>query len=120
MAHPRQDTGSVPLDASEEEFREDARRRSQRACSDADVVFLEPVKAEGVALNISEGGLRVAVYEEIPADADCLVEVRREDGEHAERRARVVWSKKVADGWVLGLEFRDRDPGDTIVPEGTD
>jgi hypothetical protein len=117
MAQPRQDTGSVPLD---DEFCEDARRRSQRACSDADVEFLEPVKAEGVALNISEGGLRVAVYDEIPADAECVVRVLLEGGAHVERRARVVWSKKAADGWVLGLEFRDRDPNDTIVPDGND
>jgi hypothetical protein len=107
MAHPKQDIGSVPLDACDEEFREDARRQSQRACSDADVEFLEPIQAEGVALNISEGGLRVAVYDEFPADAECVVKLRHSDDEHVSRRARVVWSKKVADGWVLGLKFLD-------------
>jgi hypothetical protein len=120
MAHPRTDTGSVPLETCDEEFREDARRRSQRACSDADVIFLEPVQAEGVALNISEGGLRVAVYDEIPADAACRVRVMGDEGKQVERRARVVWSKKAADGWVLGLEFRDGDPDDTIVPDGNE
>ncbi len=110
MADPRHDTGSIPLDECEEEFKEDARRKSQRACSHADVEFLEPVHAEGFALNISEGGLRVAVYEEIPAEAECVVRVSLDDGREVERRARVVWSKKAADGWVLGLEFRDRDP----------
>jgi hypothetical protein len=120
MAQPRLDSGSVPLEASDEEFREDARRRSQRECSHADVEFLSPVTAEGVALNISEGGLRVAVYDEIPADAECLVKVRLEDDRQVERQARVVWSRKVADGWVLGLEFKDRDPDATIVPDGDD
>jgi hypothetical protein len=115
MSLPRKLTGAMSL-LEDEAFQPVARRRSERESSNANVDFIEPVKAEGVTLNISDGGMRVAVYQEIPADQDCIIKIWLTDNHHVCRRARIVWSKAVADGWVLGLEFAGE--GETDDPSG--
>ena len=100
----RRHTGAYSL-ADDEAFQKVARRKSGRELSNANVDFIEPVKTEGVAVNISEGGMRVAVYEKIPTEEDCIVKIWLTDDHHVSKRARIVWTKEAPDGWVLGLEF---------------
>ena len=61
--------------------------------------------------------MRVAVYQEIPADQDCIIKIWITDDHHVSRRAEIVWSKEAADGWVLGLKFCDDE--EKSEPSGT-
>ncbi len=96
--------------SKDEAFHLGARRRSQRLSLNANVKFLEPISAEGVVLNVSEGGMRVAVYQKLPADQLCklqdwYVQVWIDQNTSFTKRARIVWSRELPDGWVIGLDF---------------
>lgn len=83
-----------------------ARRTWDRFPLHADVEVLEPVRAHGVVINASEGGLRIAVDAELPIDATCVVEVRLDEGKTVEL-ARVAWTRAHPDGFLVGLCFVD-------------
>ena len=84
-----------------------ARRRSIRYALNANVQIVSPIQAEGVTLNMSAGGLRIALSEDVPKDLECLLEVWLTPQRCHTVRARVVWSQEHTDGWVLGMEFLD-------------
>ena len=70
---------------------------------------LEPLQARGVALNVSAGGLRIAIDRCLPGDEPVVIKVCLPQGRFSVERARVVWSRKLSDGCVAGLEFLDID-----------
>lgn len=82
-----------------------ARRRHRRHALDATVDVLAPVEAAGIALNVSAGGLRVAVDRPLPVGRECLVQVRPDGGGEVIECARVAWTREQPDGWLVGLEF---------------
>lgn len=95
----------LPVGREDREHHRGARRRSQRFPLNADVTFVEPAPAEGIVLNASAGGLRVTADRAIPVGELCVVDVIFSDDRHSIEHARVVWSRHLPDGWVLGLEF---------------
>lgn len=81
-----------------------ARRASQRWPWHADVELMEPAGGRGTTLNASTGGLRIALDRELPVGEHVVARVttaHRETIEHM----RVVWSRELPDGWLLGLAF---------------
>ena len=89
------------------------RRSANRFAVNADAEFLEPVRAHGVVINASEGGLRVAVDNELPLDVVCVVEITTPTGKTVEM-VKVVWSRAHPDGYLVGLEFTEQaetEPG---------
>jgi len=81
------------------------RRREARRPYHAAVEMVQPGAGEGVALNASEGGLRVAVDTRLQRDQTCLFYLRELGEEPRLQRARVAWSRRVSDGWIAGLEI---------------
>jgi hypothetical protein len=93
------------------------RRSANRFAVNADAEFLEPVRAHGVVINASEGGLRVAVDNELPIDVVCVVEITTPTGKTVEM-AKVVWSRAHPDGYLVGLEFTEKEPQEEPQEDG--
>lgn len=83
----------------------DPRRMAQRCAVHAVVESVAPPGASGVVLNVSVGGLRIALDRALPVGEVCLLRVEHEPGNVTLEHARVVWVKLKADGCVVGLEF---------------
>ena len=79
------------------------RRRSRRWPLHAEIEVLEPVRGRGVAINGSRGGMRIAVDCRLSEDDVCVIRTRYGEGVTRTGRVRVVWSKPVRDGWIVGL-----------------
>ena len=81
------------------------RRAHERWPVQADVSLLEPTSGTGVTINASVGGMRIAVDGCLrPGDA-VLLRLRFPSGKETLERARVVWSRAVRDGQIVGLQF---------------
>jgi hypothetical protein len=74
---------------------------------------------EGWALNISRGGVRVILEEQIQLGEEYEVTVGDVESSPLVRRARVVWLQEEADGVVVGLEFIGVSGSERIVPVQT-
>lgn len=84
---------------------DDPRRASPRVPMDADVEVLAPTPANGIVLNASTGGLRVALDSALYVEDYCHLRITTDDERGEVARARVRWVKAVLDGWVVGLEL---------------
>lgn len=82
-----------------------ARRRFRRWALDAEIELLSPARGNGLAINASVGGLRVAVDTGVPVDHVCTLRVQTAPGHSTVEHAKVVWSQARPDGYLLGLEF---------------
>jgi len=82
-----------------------ARRASRRVSLDAEVVMLEPRRGYGFAINVSAGGIRIALDELVEIGEECELLLRTAPDREWIERARVVWSRELPDGYVYGLEF---------------
>lgn len=82
------------------------RRSWERYPLNADVEVLEPLNTSGIVINASDGGLRIAVGDDLPVGAVCVLAVRIAEGETVEI-ARVAWSRQFADGYLVGVSFVD-------------
>jgi len=80
------------------------RRRFARRPFNATVELLTPKAASGVTINVSEGGLRIAVDRVLDVGDMTLLQVR-DGGQPQLKRARVVWTQPTRDGCIAGLEF---------------
>lgn len=99
----------LPIGSGDPNLHFGARRRSRRFPLNAEVTVRQPQLALGVAINASAGGLRVAIDVELPQDQTLDIELRFTDERASVERARVVWSKRFRDGFIVGLEFVDVD-----------
>lgn len=97
----------LPVGTGDRSHHRGARRRSRRFPLNAEIVVLEPTEASGVALNASAGGMRILVDQELQVESVCRLEARFTQDLCSCERARVVWCRALADGWVVGLEFTD-------------
>jgi hypothetical protein len=68
----------------------------------------------GWALNLSRGGLRAIIEEQVELGAQFDVAV----GEGPNRPGRIVWIQDEPDGCIVGVSFLD-DPGETPGPPRT-
>jgi hypothetical protein len=87
------------------------RRAARRLSFNAHVELLSPRPGEGVTINASEGGLRIAVDCMLRPDEICLIRVDDPTTALANgagtriERARVAWSRQLPDGCIAGLEL---------------
>lgn len=79
------------------------RRESGRRPLEAEVDVIEPCTGEGVTINVSHGGLRIAVDCRLEEGDVCMLVIREPAKPVRLERARVVWSQEVRDGCVAGL-----------------
>jgi hypothetical protein len=79
------------------------RRVTRRRPLHADVDVIAPQSGRGVTINVSEGGLRIAVDCTLRVDDVCMLVIREPNQPVRLERARVVWARTVRDGCVAGL-----------------
>jgi len=96
---------SLALAAETVEEPLDARRASVRFPVHAEVEVVEPAGASGITINVSGGGLRIALDRTVAVGEHCVLRVRTADGAEALEHVRVVWARELSDGAVLGVEF---------------
>ena len=97
---------SLTLDTPSHPVRLEAlrqRRMSARRPLHADVEVIAPRPATGVTINVSNGGLRIAVDSMLQPGDVCMLVIREANHPVRLERARVVWSREVRDGCVAGL-----------------
>jgi len=80
------------------------RRSSRRLPANAAVEILDPRPGTGATLNISTGGLRVAIDCELCPGDVCLLSID-DPTRPAVERARVVWAHPLPDGCIAGLQL---------------
>lgn len=95
----------VPVGGDDREVHRGARRASRRYPLHADIEVLEPCLAAGVSLNVSAGGLRVAIDQRVAVGDVCVLRVRTAADRETIEYARVVWTREQPDGFLVGLEF---------------
>jgi hypothetical protein len=81
------------------------RRCSRRRPLNAMVEVISPATGHGVTINVSDGGLRVAVDCPLRPDEICLLRIDDFSGAPRLERARVAWSRELHDGWIAGLQL---------------
>jgi hypothetical protein len=82
---------------------DNCRRRSHRWPLHARVMLLAPVRAEGVALNASADGARIAVNCALHAGERVMLRVSFESGYKRVLEGTVVWTKTASDGTIAGV-----------------
>ncbi len=95
----------LPTGGADLDVHRGARRATQRYPLHADVELVEPVPAQGIVLNASAGGMRIAIDRPVDVDALCVVRVVTAPGRELFEKARVVWTRELPDGWLVGLQF---------------
>jgi hypothetical protein len=70
---------------------------------------VSPSRAEGVVLNASLGGLRIAIDKPLYVNDFCHLKIATDEGDGRWAKARVKWVKEMPDGWVVGLELAKDD-----------
>jgi len=80
------------------------RRAAERFPLNADVEILEPISANGVVINASATGLRIAIDKQLDKDTVCVLAIRVEDNQTIEV-GRVAWSREFPDGYLVGISL---------------
>ena len=83
----------------------DPRRTSVRFPVHAEVELVEPAGATGITINVSGGGLRIALDRAVREGEHCVLRVTHADGVATLEHVRVVWCRELSDGAILGVEF---------------
>lgn len=71
---------------------------------------------EGWALNVSRGGVRLILEEQVSLGDEFEVTIGDVESSPLVRRARVVWIQEEHDGLVVGLEFALLSSSERPVP----
>lgn len=95
----------LPVGPDDPLFHRGARRRTTRYTIHANVRVTAPERAFGVVLNGSAGGLRVALDRTFDHGSELTLEVAFPYGRVSHEQAKVVWSRHLPDGYLVGLEF---------------
>ncbi len=93
------DTPAHPVSVGSLRHRRETRRRPLHA----EVDVMEPLTGGGVTINVSDGGLRIAVDCHLSVGDVCMLVIREPAKPVRLERARVVWSQELRDGCVAGL-----------------
>ncbi len=80
---------------------------ARREASERVVLKAESIEVEGWTLNISQGGVRIVVEQELNVAETYQVVI----GDKSARPARVVWVREEVDGRIAGLEYLDVEEG---------
>ena len=81
------------------------RRASGRRPLEAEVEIFQPTYGNGFTINVSDGGLRVAVDCPLQVGEIVLLAVREEGKAERLECARVAWARELRDGWIVGLQL---------------
>lgn len=96
-------TPNLPPGADRDESRQ--RRSSRRRPFEATVQVIEPQAGLGVTINVSDGGMRVAVDCPLAPNEICLMVVRELGKPEQLVRGRVAWAiDHAGDGCIAGLQ----------------
>lgn len=95
----------LPVGPGDLDTRFGHRRAARRYPLHADVQVVEPRSVAGVTLNASAGGMRVALQNGLTVGELCTIRVSTAPGRETLEHMRVVWSRELPDGWLLGLAF---------------
>ena len=95
----------LPIGPRDELAHRGARRQSARYPVNADVRVIEPLEAEGVVLNASAGGLRVALDRAIDVGTHVSLDLTFPHDHASHEFAEVIWVRELPDGCLVGLRF---------------
>lgn len=96
---------TLPVGPRDDALHRGARRTAHRVPLHADVEIDSPRAARGVALNVSRGGVRLALEGEVRVGDVCRLTLRTDPVSASTEHAKVVWKRRLPDGWVAGLAF---------------
>lgn len=74
---------------------------------------------EGWALNVSRGGVRVILEEQVDLGEEYDVTVGMDEAASLNRKARVVWIQEEPDGFIVGMEFLFKVSESQSIPSMT-
>jgi len=95
----------LPVGPQDELAHRGARRRATRYPMHADVKVVGAEASEGVVLNASAGGLRVALDRGYREGQRIELDIELVNDRVSREAAEVVWSRELPDGWLVGLRF---------------
>ena len=94
---------------------EQERRRTERWPSDAQLEILSPLEVEATALDVSTGGMQIALDGWLSTGTLVDLRITTRSGRTRLKRARVIWARRVGDECVAGLSLVG-----SIAPPPTD
>jgi hypothetical protein len=97
---------TLPVGTGDFDFCRGARRATRRYNLNADVHIVAPIETDGIVINASAGGLRIAIDAPLEVGATCELKIST-TLKTLDERARVVWCRELPDGFLVGLAFED-------------
>jgi hypothetical protein len=82
----------------------DERRRADRRPSDAEIEILSPIQGIASALDVSSTGIQLSLDDWLSAGTVCDLRITTHTGRMIHKRARVIWTRRVGERCVSGLE----------------
>ncbi len=82
----------------------DERRRAHRRSSDAEIKILSPIQGIASALDVSGTGIQLSLDDWLSAGTLCDLRITTHTGRMIYKRARVIWTRRVGERCVSGLE----------------
>jgi hypothetical protein len=82
----------------------DERRRADRRPSDAEIEILSPIQGIASALDVSATGMQLSLDDWLSAGTVCDLRITTHTGRMIHKRARVIWTRRVGERCVSGLE----------------
>jgi hypothetical protein len=82
----------------------DERRRADRRPSDAEIEILSPIQGIASALDVSATGMQLSLDDWLAAGTLCDLRITTHTGRMLLKRARVIWTRRVGERCVSGLE----------------
>lgn len=114
----RSHTPSAPLSKPDLHGQRRGTGGARREASDRIVFRSEGVETNGWTLNVSRGGIRVIVEENIELGREYELLI---GDAPSPRRGRVVWVQDEADGQIAGVQYLDVEGGSVPpAPDGSD
>jgi hypothetical protein len=89
---------------------------ARRGVTERVILRRDELSYEGWALNVSRGGVRLILEEQVSLGDEFEVTIGDVESSPLVRRARVVWIQEERDGAVVGLEFALLSSSERPVP----
>src|SRR5580658_3949095 len=89
---------------------------ARRGVTERVILRRDELSYEGWALNVSRGGVRLILEEQVSLGDEFQVTIGDVESSPLVRRARVVWIQEERDGAVVGLEFALLSSSERPVP----
>jgi hypothetical protein len=80
------------------------RRGADRYSSDAEIEILSPIQGIASALDVSSTGIQLSLDDWLAAGTLCDLRITTHTGRALHKRARVIWTRRVGERCVSGLE----------------